>query len=227
VTSSAAAQTVTPTTGAVNGVVTDSTRAVVPGVSVTLSGPSLITPRTIVTDDGGAYRFSAAPTGRHTLTYELAGFGTIVREGIQIGLGFTATVNVELNPEAVSQSVTVRGGSPVVDLSSTKVTRHFDGETLASLPGARDFFAVVANAPGVALSKVDVGGNGALSLHYTAYGLRATTGVNRSEIEGIRIGGANGANDNYASDFGSFAEIAITSVGHGASMPVQGPWAST
>ena len=113
--------------------------------------------------------------------------------------------------------------SPVVDVSSTVVTTHFDSATLASLPGARDFFAIAANTPGVALSKMDVGGNSALSLQeYTAYGLRATTGVNRNEVEGIRVGGANGASDNYLSDFASFSEIAITAVGHTASMPVPG-----
>ncbi len=111
----------------------------------------------------------------------------------------------------------------MVDVSSTVVTTHFDSEKLASLPGARDFFAIAANTPGVAFSKMDVGGNGALTLQeYTAYGLRATTGVNRNEVEGIRVGGANGANDNYFSDFASFSEIAVTAVGQTAAMPVPG-----
>ena len=220
---SAEAQTVTATTGAINGVVTDSTKAVVPDVTVTLSGPSLMTARTGVTDDAGAYRFSAVPLGDHTLTFQLSGFRTIVREGIHVGLGFTATVSVELRPGPVDDSVTVSGAAPVVDVSSTAVTTHFDSDKLASLPGARDFFAIVANTPGVALAKMDVGGNSALSLQeYTAYGLRATTGVNRNEVEGIRVGGANGVNDNYLSDFASFSEIAITAVGQTASMPVPG-----
>ena len=103
ITSAATAQTVTATTGAVNGIVTDSSQAVVPGVTVTLSGPALITPRTTLTDDTGAYRFSAVPPGDHTLTFDLAGFGTIVREGIQIGLGFTATVNVEMSPGNITR----------------------------------------------------------------------------------------------------------------------------
>ena len=153
-----------------------------------------MTTRTALTDEAGAYRFSAVPLGDHTLTFQLSGFGTIVREGIHVGLGFTATVNVELSPGTVDDSVTVSGAAPVVDVSSTVVTTHFDSDKLASLPGARDFFAIAANTPGVALSKMDVGGNGALSLQeYTAYGLRATTGVNRNEVEGIRVGGANGA----------------------------------
>ena len=72
--SASAAQTVTATTGAVNGIVTDSSHAVVPGVTITLSGPALITPRTTLTDDTGAYRFSAVPPGDHTLTFDLPGF---------------------------------------------------------------------------------------------------------------------------------------------------------
>jgi hypothetical protein len=219
----ASAQTVTSTTGAVNGVVTDSTKAVVPGVTVNLSGPSLITSWTGLSGQAGDYRFSAVPPGDYTLTFELAGFGSIVREGIRVGLGFTATVNVEISPGTVKDSVTVSGVSPVVDLSSTEVTTHFESEKLASLPGARDIFAVLANTPGVAMAKMDVGGNAALSLQeYTAYGLRATTGMNRNEVEGIRVGGANGANDNYLSDFASFAEIAIKAVGQTAAMSVPG-----
>ena len=132
-----------------------------------------------------------------------------------------------MTPGALTDSVIV-SGSPVVDLSSTAVTTHFDSEKLASLPGARDIFAILANTPGVAMTKMDVGGNGGLSLQeYTAYGLRATTGVNRNEVEGIRVGGANGANDNYLSDFASFAEIAIKAVGQTAAMSVPGTLAST
>ena len=203
--------------------VTDSTRTIVPGVTVGLSGPSLMTTRTALTDETGIYCFSAVPPGDHTLTFQLAGFGTIAREGVHVGLGFTATVNVELSPATIDDRVIVSGAAPVVDVSSTVVTTHFDSDKLARLPGARDFFALAANTPGVALSKMDVGGNGALALtEYTAYGLRATTGINRNEVEGIRVGGANGANDNYLSDFASFAEIAITAVGQTASMPVPG-----
>jgi len=221
----AAAQTVTATTGAVNGIVTDSSKAVVPGVTVTLSGSSLIASQTTTTGERGAYRFSAVPPGDYALAFALAGFGTIVRKGIHVGVGFIASVDTELRPEGVVDNVVVRSG-PIIDLASTEVTTHFDSEKLAALPGARDIFAILANTPGIAMAKMDVGGNGALALHeYTAYGLRAITGMNRNEVEGIRVGGANGANDNYLSDFASFAEIAVKAVGHSAAMPVPGTMA--
>ena len=218
-----AAQTITATTGAINGTVTDSTKAVLPGVTVGLSGPAVIRAQAVASDHAGAYHFSAVPPGDHTLTFELAGFGTVIREGIRVGLGFTATVNAELSPGPVNDVVTVSGASGVVDLTSTAVTTHFDSRSLASLPGARDFFAIAANTPGIAMSKMDVGGNGALSQQeYTAYGLRATTGMNRNEVEGIRVGSANNAADNYLSDFSSFAEIAIKAVGNTAAMSAPG-----
>jgi hypothetical protein len=220
---SVTAQTVTATTGAINGIVTDSGKGIVPGVTVSLSGTDIMTTWTVVTSDGGAYHFSAVPIGDHTLTFELPGFATVVHDRVRVGVGFTATVNAELRPGAITDRVTVSGASPVVDVSSSGVTTHFDSEKLATLPGTRDFFAIAANTPGVAMSRMDVGGSTGLSLQdYTAYGLRATTGINRNEVEGIRVGGANGANDNYFADFASFAEISIRPVGNTAAMAVPG-----
>jgi hypothetical protein len=218
----AAAQSVTATTGAVNGTVTDSTKSLVPGVTVSLAGPSLVITQTATTDESGVYRFSAVPPGGYTLTFALSGFATIIREAVSVGIGFTATVDAQLQPGSVSDHINV-SGSPIIDLTSTAVTTHFSSERLASLPGARDIFAVLAQTPGVAVAKLDVGGSGALTLQeYTTYGLRATTGAHRNEVEGIRVGGASGPNDNYFSDFGSFAEIAIQAAGHSAAMPAPG-----
>ena len=220
--SPAIAQTITATTGAVNGIVTDSTKALVPGVTVSLSGPSLMTVERAITDATGVYRFSAVPPGDYSLTFTLKGFATVVRDGINVGLGFTASVNIELQPGGVSDTVTV-SGAPLIDLASTGVTVRFDSEKLASLPGARDIFSVLSLTPGVAMAKMDVGGSSALTLQeYTTYGLRATTGMNRNEVEGIRVGGANAASDNFFADIASFAEIAVNAVGHSAEMPVPG-----
>ena len=219
----AAAQTVTGTTGAVAGVVTDSSTAAAPGVLVTLSGPALMVAAITVSDQGGEYHFSAVPPGTYTVSFELAGFGRAVRTDVPVSVGFTAMVNVRVSPAAVTDSVDVRGGAAVVDPASTGIATHLVREALATLPGSRDFFAVAASTPGIAMSKMDVGGNAAMSLQdYTAYGLRALTGMNRNEVEGIRVGGANGANDNYVSDFGSFAEVTIKAAGNSAAMPVPG-----
>src|SRR5687767_8212141 len=105
----ALAQTVTATAGAVNGTVSDSSGAGIRGVLVSLSGPALITPRRTISESGGVYRFPAVPTGIHTLTFERAGFTTVIQAGINVGLGFTATVNATLSPGTIGDRVTVSG----------------------------------------------------------------------------------------------------------------------
>ena len=132
--SPAVAQTVTGTTGAVAGLVTDSSTAAAPGVLVTLSGPALMVAAIAVSDPGGDYHFSAVPPGAYTVTFERAGFGRIVRTDVPVSVGFTAVVNARVSPAAVTATVDVRGGAAVVDPASTDIATHFGAEALATLP---------------------------------------------------------------------------------------------
>jgi hypothetical protein len=212
-------------TGVISGTVTDNTRAMLPGVLVTVSGASVMGSPSTTTSESGAYRIPSLPPGEYSVKFELTGFGTVIREGIRVGVGFTATVNTEMNLASVAESVTVSGQSPVVDVTSTTQATRFDDEVLASLPGARDYWAVLAQTPAVAMGRVDVGGSGALTQQpYTAYGLTSAGGVNRAEVEGIMVneGAGGGGSDMYYTDYGAFAEIAINAVGNGAEMPNPG-----
>ena len=75
----AGAQTGGATTGAINGRVSDATSAVMPGVTVTIASPSMQGVRTAVTNEEGTYRFPSVPPGDYKITYELAGFSTVIR----------------------------------------------------------------------------------------------------------------------------------------------------
>src|SRR5262245_47976085 len=76
------------TTGAIVGTLTDSTGAVLPGVTMTLSGPSLQGSRTTVTDELGVYRFRNVPPGTdYKLVAQLSGFRDATQERIQVLLG--------------------------------------------------------------------------------------------------------------------------------------------
>src|SRR5215475_4974939 len=81
----AVAQTVSATTGAINGKVTDTTGAVLPGVTVTITSASMQGSRNDVTNADGVYRFSAIPPGDYQVTYELSGFEKVRREGLRVG----------------------------------------------------------------------------------------------------------------------------------------------
>ena len=133
----ATGQTVTPTTGAVYGTVTDSSEAVVPGVTRHARWSDTDHQTNGAHRRGRRLSFSRRAARRVWLTFELTGFATIVRQGIRVGVGFTATVDAELRPGNVIDSVSV-SGAPVIDLTSTEVTARFDSSKLATLPGARD-----------------------------------------------------------------------------------------
>src|SRR5437870_786482 len=105
--------------GSLTGVVRDSSGAVLPGVTVEASSPALIEKtRSVVSDGAGQYRIETLPPGSYDVTYSLAGFNTVKREGIQLTGSFTATVSIEMRIGSLAETITVRGETPVVDVSS-------------------------------------------------------------------------------------------------------------
>ena len=206
-------------TGSIGGKVADASGGVLPGVSVTATSPSLMGVQTAVTDAGGAYRFPALPPGIYAVTYELTGFNTVKRENIQISIGFTATVNVELTVATLQESVTVTGESPVIDTTATRIQQNFKLDSLQSIPNARDLWALLAVTPSITTQRVDVGGSQAGSqFGYTAYGF---TGQNQLLVEGINTTYHTATSMLYM-DYGSFEEVFIGTVGNGAEVAVPG-----
>jgi hypothetical protein len=206
-------------TGTIVGKVADSSSAVLPGVTVTASSPSMMGVQTAVTNAEGSYRFPAIPPGTYTLTFELPGFNTLKREGIDIRLGFTATINVELAVASLQETVTVSGESPVIDTSTTRVQQNFKLEQLQSLPNGRDMWALLAVTPSVQMSRIDVGGNRAgTQTGYTAYGM---TGQVRVLIEGINTTEGTGGAGFYF-DYASLEEAFLGTSGQTAEMPNPG-----
>jgi hypothetical protein len=206
-------------TGTIQGRVTDTSGAVLPGVTVTVSSPSMIGVQTQVTNENGSYRFPAVPPGTYAVNFELAGFGTVKREGIQISLGFTGNVNVELAVATLQETVTVTGESPVIDTTATSVQQNFKLEQLNSIPNGRDMWALLAATPGVIMSRIDVGGNRAgTQTGYTAYGLN---GQVRVSVEGINTTEGTGGAGFYF-DYGSFEEVFLGVAGQGAEAATPG-----
>jgi iron complex outermembrane receptor protein len=112
--SSAAAQT----TGSLAGVVRDAQGAVVPGVTVTVTGPSGM--RVATTDGQGAYKASALTPGTYQVRFELSGFRTIVKEGVIVAAKAPTTLDVSLEILLV-ESVTVTAQKREEDLQQVPV----------------------------------------------------------------------------------------------------------
>ena len=103
----------------------------------------------------------------------------------------TANINVELALATLQETVTVTGESPVIDTSATRVVQNFKLDQLQSIPNGRDMWSLLAVSPGVAMGRIDVGGNRAgTQTPYTAYGF---AGQVRVLIEGINTTEGTGA----------------------------------
>jgi hypothetical protein len=206
-------------TGSISGRIADAQGAVLPGVTVTIASQALMGKQTTVSNESGMYRFPAVPPGTYEITYELPGFSTLRREGIQISLGFTATVNVDMAVATLQETVTVSGESPVIDTAATRVQQNFKLEQLQEIPNARDMWSLLAVTPGVTMSRIDVGGNRAgTQTGYNAYGYN---GQVRVLVEGINTTEGTGGAGFYF-DYGSFEEVFLGTAAQGAEMPTPG-----
>lgn len=223
ISSAAFGQTVT-TSGSINGTVSDETSSALPGVTVSIASPAMQGTRSAVTGEDGTYRFPGVPPGDYRMTYELSGFSTVVREGVRVGLGFTATINIDMKVASLQETVTVSGESPVVDITSTTAATSFDEERLALLPNARDFWTVLSAAPAIQVARIDVAGSAAgTQTGYSAYDTKFDQ--HRPMVEGIVNTEGTGAAGFYY-DYGSIDEVSIQTGGHTAEMPWPGVWSN-
>jgi hypothetical protein len=208
-------QTVSSTTGAIDGRVADTSDAVLPGVTVTIASPAMMGTRDTVTGATGTYRFVSLTPGAYTVTFELPGFATVTREAVQVGAGFTATLNIQMAVAGLEEAVTVTGASPVVDTAATKVSTSWAAEALAALPsGSGDPWAMLAETPAVKMERIDVGGSTAgTQTGFSAYG----TEGQRPYYEGINGTEGTDSNGNYV-DMNAYDEVAVNTVGNNAEM---------
>jgi hypothetical protein len=169
---------------AIAGVVRDTTGAVMPGVTVEASSPALIEKvRSVVTDAEGVYRVVDLRPGVYRVTFTLPGFNTIVRDGIELSAGFTASVNADMRVGSLEETITVSGAAPMVDTQNVIQQRVISRELLDSVPTSRTNFAALT--PGASRS-TDVGGSGGpdAGATFTIHGSRG--GDTRRVIDGMR-----------------------------------------
>jgi hypothetical protein len=143
--------------GSVTGTAQDEQGGVLPGVVVTLTGPDRVVET--VTDDRGTVRFLELAPGIYTLTAALEGFTTFVREDIEVRIGQTVDLPVPMRVAAFAETVSVTGGSPLIDTRVTGTSTNFTRAELENIPTSRDPWALLRTVPGVLVDRVNIGGN--------------------------------------------------------------------
>ena len=161
-------------TATIAGVVRDSSGGVLPGVTVEATSPALIEKvRSTVTNDRGQYRLPELRPGMYTVTFSLAAFSTLKREGLELRTNFTAQVDVELTISQLQETITVSGSTPLVDVQGATQQRTVTREVLDTVPTAKSVLGIAALIPAVVEppNAQDVGGSkGERSVRISVHG---------------------------------------------------------
>src|SRR5262245_2890426 len=159
--------------GSIEGIVRDSSGAVLPGVTIEARSPSMAGVQTTVTDANGLYRFPALPPGRYDVTATLQNFQPAKSSDVRLELGQILKIDLALAVGTVSESVKVTAESPLIDVKQNTAGANVQAEIIERIPKGRDFAAVVTSAPGI---------------------------TSEARNRGIQIDGASGADNRFMID---------------------------
>src|SRR5258706_13893038 len=200
-------------TGEIFGKVTDQSGAVLPGVTVIVTGPSLLQPLTAITSETGTFQFPRLEVGTYSVKFELAGFKTIIKPDMRVTVGFSANATTQMGVSAVKETVTVAGATPVVDTKETGTKQTFTLDQLQSIPSARDPWVILQQTAGIAMDRENIGGNmSGQQSNYVSRGGNPTN--NKWSIDGVDMTdlAATGSSSVYY-DFDAFQEMTINTGG--------------
>ena len=136
-------------TARLQGTVVDSSGAAVAGANVSITDTATGRVVSAKTNGSGFYVEPALPPAHYEVKVEKQGFQTAVRD-FELQISQMALVDFTLQVGAVSQSVTVKGGSPVVDAVSSSLGTVIEGRQVTELPlNGRNFTQLATLVPGV------------------------------------------------------------------------------
>ena len=207
------------------GVVKDGTGGVLPGATVEASSPALIEKvRTAVTDSAGQYKIVNLVPGVYSVTFTLAGFNTVKRDGIELTASFTANVNAELRVGSLTETINVSGQSPTVDVQNVVQQKVMTRDVLDAIPvGMKSTGQIGVLIPGVTSTSQDVGGS-----QFSGQGL-AIHGSRLNEVASLYDGmqynvgqGRGGQFVAITTNDGTVQEVAVETGGLSAEAEVGG-----
>lgn len=141
-------------TGSIEGVVVDTTGAVIPGVTVVVTHEPTSVVREVLSDAAGLFRAPLLPVGPYTVTAALPGFKSFEQSGIQLSIGQNVALRIELAPANLAESVTVRvpisATTPSVEITRSQMSSTVSEISVANLPvNGRNFIDFALLTPGV------------------------------------------------------------------------------
>src|SRR5262245_61918603 len=163
------------TTATLYGVVQDTSGAILPGVSVTVTHQGTNLTRDAVTDGRGEFALPALPAGPYAIRIELSGFKTYTSQGLTLGAGQEVRQTYALEVGALSETVTVVEESPLVQTASTAQVQVIGAEVTEIPVSRRNLQNVILLGSGVSSSDNAVGGGRAFRVNGVGDGGSAIT----------------------------------------------------
>jgi hypothetical protein len=214
------------TTGTLRGFVTDDKGEMLPGVTIEVTSPSMMSPRSAVTDARGLYRFLYLPPGTYTVCAKLQGFETCWLRGVPVQVGNTSTADVQLKMGTLENEIRVTAEAPLIDLEKSQKNYNLQVELLETVPLAPratyvDAFFTLPGVAGASLNSPlvnagDVTHNLINSTYFWSQHNQDDGYENKILVDGMEINdsmsGTSYANFNYE----AIQEIDVKTAGAGA-----------
>jgi hypothetical protein len=197
-------------TGRIDVTVTDATGAILPNVTVVLSGPQNAT---AVSDAKGEVHFLNLAPGTYTVTARLDGFNEYSNTNVPVVAGGVVPLRAALTIAGVATQVDVTAATPTIDPKKLTTSTNVTVEELQNIPSSRDPWVILQTVPGIIVDRVNVGGaESGQQSNYQAKG--AASGDNTWTIDGVPITdmAALGSSPAYY-DFDMFQEMQVTTGG--------------
>ena len=199
--------------GSIQGIVKDSSGAVIAGAKVTATSPALVRSLDATTHGDGTYMFPRAPVGTYTVTVTQQGFKTVKTENIVVQLGNTSSVDFDLPAGQVSESVTVTAGGETIDVTSSKTATNITEKIIENTPKGRTFNTILQYAPGVVFSTLSGSSGG---------GATGTSGNNPAGgVGGYSVNGASGSENAFIIDGVEVSNVRNAALGRESAIPFE------
>jgi hypothetical protein len=173
--------------GNLSGTITDSSGALLPQAAVTVTDPERGIKRTAATDSSGEYRIAALPPGTYQVRAEAKGFAIQNIQGVEIRVGDSVVLPIQLSITEVTTEVNVLAETPVIDVERTQQSAAVQRQQIRNLPiNRRNYLDFALLTPGVVETTSMVDG--------TDYR------VVQAPQSGLSFGGSNGRGNAFSVD---------------------------
>jgi hypothetical protein len=205
-------------TSSIQGVVVDSSGAVIPGATVTVKNEATNSTYEVVTASNGSFTVPALSVGNYTVTVQLSGFKTFAAKGVRVSAGAPASVRATLEVGGLEQTVTVEASAAMVQTTSSSVSSTVDLKQISNLPLAtRNALDFITFLPGIQTASTNrnsiVNGLPQSSINITVDGL---------SVQDNYLKSSDGFFARMSPRLDAVEEVTVTTAGNGADSSGQG-----